>query len=38
MPGFSIATEIGPIRDALARHSPSSELRELDYLDGHQLF
>ena len=38
MPGFSIATEIGPIRDALARHSPSTELSELDYLDGHQLF
>ena len=38
LPGFSIATEIGPIRDALARHSPRTELLELGYLDAHQLF
>ena len=38
MPGFSIATDPEPIRDALARHSPGTELRTLGYLDGHQLF
>jgi L-ascorbate metabolism protein UlaG (beta-lactamase superfamily) len=38
LPGFSIATDPKPIREQLALHSPHSELRELGYLDAHQLF
>jgi L-ascorbate metabolism protein UlaG (beta-lactamase superfamily) len=33
MPGFSIETDIEPIRHELARVSPGTELVELDYLD-----
>ena len=38
MPGFSIATDSAPIREQLGRHSPHTELREIGYLDRHQLF
>ena len=38
MPGFSVATDTGPIRDELSRWLPHSELVELDYLDGHPVF
>ena len=38
LPGFSIATDPRPIRDALALHSPRTELRELGYVDAHPLF
>jgi L-ascorbate metabolism protein UlaG (beta-lactamase superfamily) len=34
LPGFSIDTDISPIREELARLVPSSELLELDYLDA----
>jgi L-ascorbate metabolism protein UlaG (beta-lactamase superfamily) len=38
MPGFSVATDLKPIREAMARAAPRSELIELDYLDGYPLF
>jgi L-ascorbate metabolism protein UlaG (beta-lactamase superfamily) len=38
MPGFSVATDLGPIREELARWLPHSELVELGYLDGHSVF
>ena len=38
LPGFSTATDTGPIREELARWLPGAELTELDYLDGHQVF
>lgn len=34
LPGFSIDTDIGPIRDELARVVPAVELLELGYLDA----
>jgi L-ascorbate metabolism protein UlaG (beta-lactamase superfamily) len=34
LPGFSIATDVKPIRDELARLVPRCELLEIDYLDG----
>ena len=34
LPGFSIATDVGPIRDELRRARPSVELIELQYVDG----
>ncbi|HET6950127.1 MAG TPA: MBL fold metallo-hydrolase [Acidimicrobiales bacterium] len=34
LPGFSIDTDIGPIRDELARRVPDVALLELGYLDG----
>lgn len=34
LPGFSVDTDIGPIREQLARAAPRVELLELDYLDG----
>jgi hypothetical protein len=37
LPGFSTATDIGPIRDEITRWLPSSELLELSYLDGRRL-
>jgi hypothetical protein len=33
LPGFSIDTDITPIRKELARVAPESELLELEYLD-----
>ena len=38
MPGFSVATDTGPIREELGRWLPHSELVELGYLDGHPVF
>lgn len=34
MPGFSIATDIEPIREEISRVAPRTELLELGYLDG----
>jgi L-ascorbate metabolism protein UlaG (beta-lactamase superfamily) len=34
MPGFSVATDIEPIREEMARVAPRTELLELEYLDG----
>jgi L-ascorbate metabolism protein UlaG (beta-lactamase superfamily) len=38
LPGFSIPTRIAPIREALDRRVPRTELAELDYLSGYPLF
>jgi L-ascorbate metabolism protein UlaG (beta-lactamase superfamily) len=38
LPGFSIATDTGPIRRELERWLPRAELAELGYLDGYELF
>jgi L-ascorbate metabolism protein UlaG (beta-lactamase superfamily) len=38
LPGFSVATDVDPIRELLARWVPRTELVELGYLDGHVLF
>lgn len=37
LPGFSVATDVAPIRDELARVAPGAELIELGYLDGTQV-
>lgn len=37
LPGFSIDTDVKPIRDELARRLPNAELVELGYLDGTQI-
>ena len=37
LPGFSIETDIEPIRQALARWAPRAKLLELDYLDGTEI-
>jgi L-ascorbate metabolism protein UlaG (beta-lactamase superfamily) len=34
LPGFSVATDTGPIRDELARVAPRTELLEPAYMDG----
>jgi len=34
LPGFSVATDLAPIRAELARRAPATELVELGYLDG----
>ncbi len=34
LPGFSVATDVGPIRDELARRAPDTKLLELGYLDA----
>jgi L-ascorbate metabolism protein UlaG (beta-lactamase superfamily) len=34
LPGFSVDTDVAPIREELARVVPGAELLELDYLDG----
>ncbi len=38
LPGFSIATDVAPIREELSRWLPRSELVELGYLDGFEVF
>ena len=38
LPGFSIDTDVAPIRDELARRCPEVELLELGYVDGTVLF
>jgi L-ascorbate metabolism protein UlaG (beta-lactamase superfamily) len=37
LPGFSTATDVGPIRAEISRWLPGAELIELSYLDGHRL-
>jgi L-ascorbate metabolism protein UlaG (beta-lactamase superfamily) len=37
LPGFSIDTDVTPIRDELARVVPGTELLELGYLDGTEI-
>ena len=34
LPGFSVATDVAPIREAIERRSPGTELLELGYLDA----
>ena len=34
LPGFSVATDMAPIREELARRAPGTKLLEPDYLDG----
>jgi hypothetical protein len=34
LPGFSVDTDVQPIRDELARVAPGTELIDLGYLDG----
>ena len=38
LPGFSIPTRIAPIREAMARRTPRTQLVELGYLSGYPLF
>ncbi len=38
LPGFSTATDTGPIRDEIARWLPGAQLRDLSYLDAHRVF
>ena len=37
LPGFSVDTDVQPIRDLLQRVAPRVELLELDYLDGREI-
>ncbi len=37
LPGFSVATDVGPIRDALGKSVPDAELLDLGYLDGTEI-
>jgi L-ascorbate metabolism protein UlaG (beta-lactamase superfamily) len=37
LPGFSIDTDLAPIRERLSRVAPHVELLELDYLDGAEI-
>ena len=37
LPGFSIDTDVKPIREALKRRVPGTQLLELDYLDGTEI-
>jgi len=34
LPGFSVDTDLTPIRDELARTVPNAKLLELGYVDG----
>ena len=38
LPGFSVPTRTAPIREALERQVPRTELAELEYLSGYPLF
>ena len=38
LPGFSTATDIAPIRAAIARRAPDAVLLELGYVDGSAIF
>lgn len=38
LPGFSVATDVEPIRAAIARRAPDARLLDLDYVDGTELF
>lgn len=37
LPGFSVDTDVAPLRAAIERAVPDSELLELDYLDGRKI-
>jgi hypothetical protein len=37
LPGFSVATDVAPIRDALGKVVPDTELLDLGYVDGTQI-
>jgi|SRR4051794_35224464 L-ascorbate metabolism protein UlaG (beta-lactamase superfamily) len=37
LPGFSTATDVAPIRDAVAQRLPGAQISDLGYLDGHRL-
>jgi hypothetical protein len=34
LPGFSVDTDVRPIREELARAAPDTELIDLSYIDG----
>jgi hypothetical protein len=34
LPGFSVDTDVRPIRDELARAAPGTDLIDLGYIDG----
>jgi hypothetical protein len=38
LPGFSTATDVGPIRAEIGRWLPGADLLELSYLDARRLF
>jgi L-ascorbate metabolism protein UlaG (beta-lactamase superfamily) len=38
LPGFSVPTDITPIREEMARVAPAVELREIGYLDSNPIF
>ncbi len=38
LPGFSVPTNVGPIREAITQKTPDTELTEIDYLSGYALF
>ncbi len=38
LPGFADAVEVGPIREALARRAPGTELCELGYASAFEPF
>ena len=38
LPGFADAVDVGPIREALARQAPGTELCELGYASGFEPF
>lgn len=38
LPGFSVATDIEPIRDAIAERAPKTTLLELGYVDSRTIF
>jgi hypothetical protein len=38
LPGFSVATDVEPIRSAIAARAPDAVLLELGYVDGTALF
>jgi hypothetical protein len=38
LPGFSVATDVTPIRAEIDRRLPECELAEPDYLDGYEVF
>jgi hypothetical protein len=38
LPGFSVDTDVEPIREAIAARVPGATLLDLDYVDGTTLF
>jgi hypothetical protein len=37
LPGFSVDTDVRPIREELSRVAPGTELIDLGYLDGRRI-